>query len=206
MLRVEARVEWQLYSLGVLIMAVDAFIWFNEPGAGGVAPKGETRDAAYKEGGTDDDAKTNGAFEIKDFSFSVENPSTIGSATSGAGAGKAKFNEFEITKTTDRASPQFFKNCVAGIHYKKVQLAMRKAGGDPNTAGKEFLRYTFGTVFTTGIDWSGPGDEGPEEKIKFVYGTLQIEYSPQSELGTVETSLKPAKQGWSQILNKEFTE
>ena len=27
------------------------------------------------------------AFEIKDFSFSVENPSTIGSATGGAGAG-----------------------------------------------------------------------------------------------------------------------
>jgi hypothetical protein len=40
-----------------------------------------------------------GAFEIKDFSFGVENPTTIGSATSGAGAGKAKFNEFEITKT-----------------------------------------------------------------------------------------------------------
>jgi hypothetical protein len=31
--------------------------------------------------------KSVGAFEIKDFSFSVENPSTIGSATSGAGAG-----------------------------------------------------------------------------------------------------------------------
>jgi hypothetical protein len=32
------------------------------------------------------------AFEIKDFSFSVENPTTIGSATGGAGAGKVEFN------------------------------------------------------------------------------------------------------------------
>jgi hypothetical protein len=32
-------------------------------------------------------------FEIKDFSFGIENPTTIGSATGGAGAGKVKFNE-----------------------------------------------------------------------------------------------------------------
>lgn len=31
-----------------------------------------------------------GGFEIKDFSFGVENPTTIGSATGGAGAGKIK--------------------------------------------------------------------------------------------------------------------
>jgi type VI secretion system secreted protein Hcp len=173
-------------------MAVDAFIWFEEAGAGGKLPLGETLDKTYSD---------NKAFEIKDFSFSIENPSTIGSATSGAGAGKAKFNEFEITKTTDKASPIFFTNCVAGIHYGKVSLAMRKAGGDPASAGKEFLKYIFGTVFTTGIDWSGPGDEGPEEKIKFVYGTLQVEYTPQNADGTPGTAI-PA--GWSQVTNTQF--
>jgi hypothetical protein len=43
-------------------------------------------------------SKGSKAFEIKDFSFSVENPTTIGSATGGAGAGKSKFNEFSISK------------------------------------------------------------------------------------------------------------
>jgi hypothetical protein len=38
------------------------------------------------------------AFEIKDFSFGVENPTTIGSATGGAGTGKISFNEFNIKK------------------------------------------------------------------------------------------------------------
>src|ERR1700720_4537057 len=33
------------------------------------------------------------------------NPSSVGSATGGAGAGKARFNEFTITKTSDSASP-----------------------------------------------------------------------------------------------------
>src|SRR5262245_6539865 len=31
---------------------------------------------------------------FRDFSFGLENPTTIGSATGGAGAGKIKFNEF----------------------------------------------------------------------------------------------------------------
>src|SRR2546422_11006287 len=77
-------------------------------------------------------------FEIKDFSFGVENPTTIGSATGGAGAGKVKFNEFTIKKTTDKASPLFFKSCVSGTHFKEVKLTVRKAGGDQF----EFLTIT----------------------------------------------------------------
>jgi len=179
-------------------MAVDAFLWFTGAGVG-QNPSGETQDAVYKkDGGTEPTLSGVGAFEIKDFSFSVENPTTVGSGTSGAGAGKAKFNEFEITKQTDRASPVFFTNCVAGIHYDKVYLAMRKAGGSATSSGLEFLRYVFGVVFTTGIDWSGPGDEGPEEKIKFVYGTLQVLYTPQKADGTQDAQVPS---GWSQITN-----
>lgn len=71
------------------------------------------------------------------------------SATGGAGAGKIKFNEFTIKKTTDKASPLFFKNCTTGAHYPQTTIQVRKAGGDPTTAGKPFLKYQFGTVFTT---------------------------------------------------------
>lgn len=121
-------------------------------------------------------------FEIKDFSFGIENPTTIGSATGGAGAGKAKFNEFTIQKTADSASPLFFKNCATGVHYSKVTLEMRKAGGSSET-GTPFLKYTFSTVFTTKVSWSGPGDEGPEESITFVYGALAVQYTPQNSDG-----------------------
>jgi hypothetical protein len=34
----------------------------------------------------------------------------------------------------------------------RFEAAMRKAGGDPKASGKEFLRFNFGTVFTTKID------------------------------------------------------
>jgi hypothetical protein len=73
-------------------MAVDAFIWFKNASVGST-PEGET---------TDDLFSREKAFEIKDFSFGVENPTTIGSATGGAGTGKARFNEFTIKRTIDK--------------------------------------------------------------------------------------------------------
>ncbi len=173
-------------------MAVDAFIWFKEALDGMGKPAGETKDAYYSK-------MDNKAFEIKDFSFGVENPTTIGSATGGAGAGKIKFNEFTIKKPTDSASPAFFKNCCAGAHYKYVVIEMRKAGGDPSAAGKPFLRFQFETVFTTKIDWSGPGDEGPEESITFVFGKFGVKYIAQTETGDQLPGLNAA--GWDQIQN-----
>lgn len=176
-------------------MAVDAFIWFKEQ-AGMLPVIGETKDDYYSKM----DQK---AFEIKDFSFGVENPTTIGSATGGAGAGKIKFNEFTIKKTTDSASPAFFRNCAAGAHYKKVVLEMRKAGGDVGTAGKAFLTFYFETVFTTKIDWTGPGDEGPEESITFVYGKLVVQYWPQKQTGEQDAAAAAKLiRGWNQVTNK----
>ena len=53
-------------------------------------------------------------FEIKDFSFGVENPTTVGSSTGGAGSGKVKFNEFSIGKITDSGSPIFLRQETEG--------------------------------------------------------------------------------------------
>lgn len=109
--------------------------------------------------------------ELQDFNLGGETPATIGSATGGAGAGKIKFNEFTIKKTTDAASPAFFRNCTAGAHYKKVTLAMRKAGGDPSSAGKPPLRYILHEVIVTNVN---PADHG----AKFSFGRSEVEGAP----------------------------
>jgi type VI secretion system secreted protein Hcp len=158
--------------------------------------KGETKDEFYAK------TKPSAAFEISSWSFAIENPTTIGSGTSGAGSGKAKFNEFTIKKLVDSASPYFFRNCVAGAHYKKVVLEMRKAGGDPQSAGTPFLTYTFFTVFTTGIDFDIGDDAGCTEQIKFQYGSLVVKYQRQGKDGKKEGN--PDIRGWSQITNKAW--
>jgi type VI secretion system secreted protein Hcp len=47
-------------------------------------------------------------FEIEDYSFDIEQTLSIGSHSSGAGAGKVRFNPFSITKKVDKASHIFF--------------------------------------------------------------------------------------------------
>jgi type VI secretion system Hcp family effector len=106
------------------------------------------------------DGQHQGWIEITSFSFDIPSHQTIGSATGGAGAGKIKFNEFTIKKTTDSASPAFFKNCVAGAHYKTVVLRVRKAGGDPRSAGQPFLTYTFHDCLITAFTGGAPRGGG----------------------------------------------
>jgi type VI protein secretion system component Hcp len=182
--------------LGEQLMAVDAFIYFQAPDVN-YRPIGETTDSFFMK---------YGAFEIKDFSFDVENPATIGSATKGAGGGKAKFNEFNIKKTTDSASALFFRNCCSGMHYKKVVIAIRKAGGDNTASGAPFLFFSFGTVFTTKVEWTGPGDDtGPEESITFAFAQFGIRYVPQTSTGELDQA-KKSDVGWDQAKNAEWAE
>jgi type VI secretion system secreted protein Hcp len=174
-------------------MAVDAFIYFINPDrTKDVRPLGET---------TDDLFSKKAAFEIKEFSFDIENAATLGSATTGAGGGKAKFNEFTIKKPTDSASALFFRNCCAGIHYQNVIIALRKAGQATDAAGAPYLEYSFGMVFTTKIEWSGPGDEGPEESITFSYGQFAVRYSNQETDGSMTTGTPV---GWDQTTNASW--
>src|SRR5437588_9037878 len=121
-------------------MPFNAFIWFDNSAGGKVVIPGDGQDTSTY-------AHAKDAFEIKDFSFGVENPTTIGSATGGAGAGKVKFNEFTIKKTTDKATPLFFRVSATGDHFPTATLYIRKAGPNAPVSSTPFLIYKFGTVF-----------------------------------------------------------
>ena len=171
-------------------MAVDAFLSFGKPSTGPTLI-GETSDSFFSK---------QQAFEIKEFSFGEENATTIGSATTGAGAGKAKLNPFKIKKPVDSASPNFFLASSSGVHYPTATISVRKAGAaGGKSSGAPYLIFTFKMVFVTNIDGTGPGEEeGPEEEISFVYGALQISYSKQDATGAIGTPIITA---WSQVLN-----
>jgi hypothetical protein len=88
-------------------------------------------------------------------------------AKSGTGAGKAKFNEFTIKKTTDSASPNLFKSTAKETHYKQGTIVMRKDGGGP----------TVGTRSDTSYDKSGKGGSGnqPSESTG-LNGKIEYQY------------------------------
>lgn len=116
--------------------------------------------------GDSTDPKHSSAFEIKDWSFEVTNKSTIGSATEGAGGGKATFGEFTITKKTDKTSPLFFRTAVAGQHFKRVVIALTKP---VKRLHVDYLRFAFATVFVTKVTFSSGDDPAPQEQITFSF-------------------------------------
>ncbi|MCA1686703.1 MAG: type VI secretion system tube protein Hcp [Planctomycetia bacterium] len=146
---------------------------------------GETQDKDFKN-----------ALEIKEFSFGVENPTTIGSMSAGAGAGRAKFNEFTVKKGVDIASPPLFLAAGLGCHFPTVSLVVRKAGG----VKVPYLVYTFKMVFVTKVEWSGGGgEEAPDEDVTFVYGAMEIQYTQQDSTGAEKGT---SKCQWSQVVNQ----
>ena len=171
-------------------MAIDSFLYFDKPSSG---PEivGESTDAYWK-------TQNKKPFELNSYGFGVENIATIGSKSGGAGAGKANFEVFEITKSVDKASVKLFESCCMGVHFPSVFLALRRAGGEAESA-KPYLTFAFKFVFLNSVKWSGSGDDPPEESISFAYGALQIDYYKQSRTGAMENKAITAV--WSQVLN-----
>jgi type VI secretion system secreted protein Hcp len=170
-------------------VAADYFLQFSNP-IGGPAtkiPAGESKDAAHV-----------GWVGISDFSFGETNPITIGSSSGGAGAGKVKFNEFQITKSVDSTSPALFQLAAAGAHMPTVVLAIRKAAG-ATVSPADYLKFEFHLVFVSSIAWSGGGGEAPVESVTFAYGSLGMAYHTQSSTGALSAS--PLVGTWSQITN-----
>jgi len=74
--------------------------------------------------GESTDSKHKGEIEIYSFSLGASNPTTIGSATGGAGAGKVSLSSFNFMKKTDKVSPVLFQACASGVHYAKATVTL----------------------------------------------------------------------------------
>lgn len=91
-------------SLTTARAAFDTYIWFDD-------------------GTTIPGPRADKSIEVDSFSWGASNNTlNIGSASSGAGAGKITFNPFTITRKTDSASPQLYAACASGKHFGTVKI------------------------------------------------------------------------------------
>lgn len=169
-------------------MAFDAFVVFTTQ-SGQPPLVGETQDAQFH---------AKGAIEITSFSFGIHNTLSIGSASGGAGAGKAQLMELKISKVVDRVSPSLLQYVGSGAHFAQMDLYLRKAGGGSKT-GLVFLQYSFKLVSVSNVEWSGgTGEDTVKEDVSFVYGALQIKYTSQKASGQAGDTYTGT---WNQVKN-----
>ncbi|HET7275703.1 MAG TPA: type VI secretion system tube protein Hcp [Longimicrobiaceae bacterium] len=131
--------------------------------------------------------------EILSFSFGVSNPTTIGSASGGGGAGRASVSAFNLMKQSDAASPTLFQACASGKHFPKATVTLQKAGGDKAVP---YLVYEFENCYIESIQWSGStgGDDTPTESMSLAFGKVTITHTPQAVQGAVAP--KPVVGSW----------
>lgn len=147
-------------------MAVDMFLKIE-----GV--EGESKDQANK-----------GEIHIESFSFGVEQVGTSDSG-GGLGAGKAKFEDFEFTMPTQKASPKLYAACASGKHIKNAVLTIRKAGGKQDW----FLKHTFSDLLVSSFRTAN-GEPQPQDTVKFNFVKLETEYREQKEDGSFAGAVK----------------
>jgi type VI secretion system secreted protein Hcp len=145
-------------------------------------------------------ANFTGWIELDSFSFGASNPVSIGTGSTGAGAGKASLSSFNVMKRTDSSSPVLFQKCCNGQHFAKASVALNKAGG---TSAVKFLVYDFTELYTESIQWSGGagGDDTPAEAISFAFASINVTYTPQKVDGTAGSAVVA---GWDVKANAKI--
>jgi type VI secretion system secreted protein Hcp len=147
--------------------------------------KGESADSGHKD-----------EIDVLSFSWGANNPSSMGVA-GGGGVGKGTPSEVTFTHYVDKASPNLFKACANGEHFKgDVQLTVRKAGKEQ----QEYLVFKLEQVFVTSVSLDASrSDEVPMENVSLAFGKIEMEYKEQKEDGTLGGGVK---MGWDVKANK----
>ena len=143
------------------------------------------------------------AITVQSFSWSAENEMAVGSATGGAGAGKAKLMEAILTKQVDDlASPLLFQLLTTGGHLDRIILAFRKAGtgiqGVPTD--KPWITIQLSQVFISQFTQSvSAGNESLSEEIHLMYGAVNMLINGTNAQGTITPGTQV---GWNQVTNQ----
>jgi type VI protein secretion system component Hcp len=141
--------------------------------------------------GDSTEASHKGWIRVASLDWGVNNATTIGSATGGAGAGKLAAEPLRLTIPSGPWSREFVNNISKGTHYPQVVIDHFNPDGRPS------FRLTIGTLFLTKYGNSPAAKESAQDEIEGVFGSFRVEYYVVSADGKVTAN--PV--GWNVITN-----
>ncbi len=130
--------------------------------------------------GESKDDKHKGEIDIQSFSWGVANSGSM-SFGGGGGAGKASFQDINITKRADKSTPILMGSCAQGKHIAKGLITIRKAGGKQ----EEYYKISLEEILISSVTNSSTPDGTPIETVHMNYSKIKFEYKEQNADGTV---------------------
>jgi type VI secretion system secreted protein Hcp len=132
---------------------------------------------------------------VQSFSVGLVNTISLGSASGGAGAGKATFQDMSLTVPVDASFPLLSIAVARGDRFQTAVLIDTWNNG--SGTGTVALRYTFHTVFISSIQQSG--DSGaPTETVSLKYAQAGWSYFASADTTGAPTAI----QGWDVVQNQ----
>lgn len=131
---------------------------------------------------------------ITGFSLETTRPTSIGSASTGAGAGKVKLATFTIVKQIDGTSPALFRALVGGTKIDQANLFIYRP---ENGKLAKVAEYQLSDVVLTSVLDSGRNSK-TEETIDGEYRAIQFDTIGTTKSGGTTT----VASGWNQVSNK----
>jgi type VI secretion system secreted protein Hcp len=114
-----------------------------------------------------------GEIQIESFSWGVQNSHpNAGSAGSGAGSGKASFQDFMFTSRLGKQSPQLFQAAIMGNSLGQARLAIIEP--------PSHILVTFSNVFISSYKEDlalGGAQDRPTESVSFVFEGVEVQVS-----------------------------
>jgi type VI secretion system secreted protein Hcp len=145
--------------------------------------------------GDSTDAKHKGEIQLLSFSWGASNPSSIGSATGGAGAGKVSLSDFSFTAKSSKASPLLFLNAATGRRLKTglITVAHRNRGG------QAYIKIELTDVLVSSYEQGAGGGSAPVDAASLRFAKIAYSFYPQAPDGSLGT---PVTGGWDLTTNK----
>jgi len=126
------------------------------------------------------DSKKSKEIDILAWSWGMSQSGTFHMGA-GGGAGKASFQDINVTKYVDKASATLMTKLATGDHVTKARLTVRKAGKTP----LEYIIIEMEKVMITSYSTGGSGGEDKlTENITLNFAKVHVKYVPQKEDGT----------------------
>ncbi len=139
-----------------------------------------------------------GFIDLNSLSFSIDKPTTIGSAT-GFQTGAPKFSEITITKLMDSSSVPLAQQLLTGTPQNvKIDFAKTSGTGELFT----YAEYDLTNAIITGYSVSSGGDQ-PTESITIAFEKFSFTFTPMSATGIPEPSLSSTVT-WDLATNTPF--